>query len=85
VPQDRIECWTADGRNLIVHRRGELPSKVYKLEVATGRKDLWKELMPLETAGLGDIGGVVLARNGKSYVYGSGWILSDLYLVTGLK
>jgi Tol biopolymer transport system component len=85
VPQDRIECWTADGRSLIVHRRGELPSKVYKLDVATGRKDLWKELMPLETAGLGDIGGFVLARNGKSYVYGSGWILSDLYLVTGLK
>jgi len=28
---------------------------------------------------------VVLARDGKSYVYGSGWILSDLYLVTGLK
>ena len=85
VPQDRIECWTADGRTLVVHRRGELPSKVYRLDVATGRKDLWKELIPLETAGLGDIGGVVLSRNGKSYVYGTGWILSELYLVSGLK
>jgi len=85
VSQDRIECWTGDGRSLIVHRRGELPTKVYKLDVATGRKDLWKELMPLETAGLGDIGGVVLARDGKSYVYGTGWNLSDLYLVAGLK
>src|SRR5262249_9220116 len=26
VPQDRIECWTADSRSLIVHRRGELPT-----------------------------------------------------------
>ena len=85
VPRDRIECWTADGRNLVVHRRGELPSRVYKLDVSTGKKELWKELMPLDTAGLGDVGGVVLARDGKSYVYGAGWILSDLYLVEGLK
>ncbi|HEY3202310.1 MAG TPA: protein kinase, partial [Thermoanaerobaculia bacterium] len=85
VPQDRIEGWTADGKGLYVHRRGELPAKVYRLDVTTGKKELWKELMPLETAGLGDVGGVTMARDGKSYVYGTGWTLSDLYLVEGLK
>jgi dipeptidyl aminopeptidase/acylaminoacyl peptidase len=85
VPGDRIEGWTVDGKSLVVHRRGELPAKVYKLDVTTGKKDLWKELMPLETAGLGDVGGVVMARDGTSYVYGTGWILSDLYLAEGLK
>jgi hypothetical protein len=85
TPQDRIEGWTADGKSVIVHRRGELPAKIYKLEPATGKKELWKELMPLDTAGLGDIGGFVQGKDGKSYVYGAGWILSDLYLVEGLK
>jgi len=83
--QDRIEGWTADGRSLFVHRRGELPALVYKLDVATGKKELWKSLMPVESAGLGDVGGVILSRDGRSYVYGTGWILSDLYLVEGLK
>ena len=83
--QDRIEGWTADGKDLVVHRRGELPARVYRLDVATGKKELWKELMPLEAAGLGDVGGVISARDGRSYVYGTGWTLSDLYLVEGLK
>ncbi len=85
VPQDRIEGWTADGNGLVVHRRGDLPAKVYRLDIATGKKELWKELMPLETAGIGDVGGVILARDRRSYVYGTGWTLSDLYLVEGLK
>ncbi len=84
-PQDRIECWTADGKGLLVHRRGEKPAKVYRLDVATGKKELWKELMPLETAGFVDIGGLVLARDGKSYVYRTFWTLSDLYLVEGIR
>ena len=41
--------------------------------------------MPAETAGLADIGGVLLGKDGKSYTYGGGWILSDLFLVEGLK
>ena len=85
VPQDRIEVWTGDGKSLVIHRRGELPARIYKLDVTTGKKELWKELMPVDTAGLNDIGGVIIARDGKSYAYGGGWILSDLYLVEGLK
>jgi hypothetical protein len=85
TPQDRIDGWTADGKTVVVHRRGELPARVYKVDPFTGQKELWKEILPLDTAGLGDIGGVMLGKDGKSYVYGAGWILSDLYLVEGLK
>jgi len=85
TPQDRIERWTSDGKSLVIHRRGELPSRVYMLDPVTGQKVLWKELMPADKAGLSDIGGVVLGKDGKSYTYGGGWILSDLFLVEGLK
>ncbi len=83
--QDRVEGWSADGKSIFVHRRGELPARIYWLDVATGKKQLWKEAMPLETAGLGDVGGVIETPDGRSYVYGTGWTLSDLYLVGGLK
>ena len=85
TPQDRFEGWSSDGRSLFVHRRGVLPARIDRLDVATGKRDLWKETMPLETAGLGDIGGVLVTPDGRSYVYGTGWTLSDLYLVEGLK
>jgi Tol biopolymer transport system component len=83
--QDRVEAWTGDGKSIVVHRRGELPVRVYLMDPVSGKKTLWKELMPLDTAGLGDIGGVMVGKDGKSYAYGAGWILSDLYLVQGLK
>lgn len=41
--------------------------------------------MPTEGAGLGGVVDVILSRDGQSYVYGIGWILSDLYLVEGVK
>jgi serine/threonine protein kinase/Tol biopolymer transport system component len=83
--EDRVEGWSADGKSIFVHRRGELPARIYRLDVATGKKTLWKETMPLETAGLGDVGGVIVTPDGRSYVFGTGWTLSDLYLVEGLK
>jgi eukaryotic-like serine/threonine-protein kinase len=78
-------AWTADGHSLYVYRGGDLPSKVYRLEVATGNRTLWKELMPPDPSGVEFVGPVLPTLDGKSYVYGYRRLLSDLYLVEGLK
>jgi eukaryotic-like serine/threonine-protein kinase len=78
-------AWTADGHSLYVYRGGDLPSKVYRLEVATGNRTLWKELMPPDPSGVEFVGPVLPTPDGKSYVYGYRRLLSDLYLVEGLK
>jgi Tol biopolymer transport system component/predicted Ser/Thr protein kinase len=78
-------AWSADGRSLYIYRGGELPAKVYLLEVATGRRTLWKQLMPPDPAGVEYIGPVLPAPDGKAYAYGYRRLLSDLYLVEGLK
>jgi hypothetical protein len=70
---------------LYVFRRGDLPLKVYRLDVATGRKDLWKTLMPSDAAGIGSIVPVIPTPDGSSYVYTYARTLSDLYLVEGLR
>jgi hypothetical protein len=64
---------------------GELPAKVERLELATGHKQLWKQLMPSDTAGITDIGPILITPDAKAYVYEYGRTLSDLYLVDGLK
>jgi Tol biopolymer transport system component len=83
--QDRVSGWTADGKSVFVFRRGVLPARIYRMDIETGQKSLWKEIMPLETAGLGDMGGMIVTPDERSYVYGTNWTLSDLYLVEGVK
>ena len=77
--------WTTDGGSLYVYRGGELPAKVYLLEIASGRRTLWKQLMPPDPAGVEYVGPVLPTPGGKAYAYGYRRLLSDLYLVEGLK
>jgi eukaryotic-like serine/threonine-protein kinase len=78
-------AWTADGHSLFVYRGGDLPSKVYRLDVVSGNRSLWKELMPPDPSGVEFVGPVLPTPDGKSYVYGYRRLLSDLYLVEGLQ
>jgi len=77
--------WSADAKAIYVYKPGDLPAKVYRLDLSTGHKTLWKELMPSDSAGVSRIGPILLTRDGKSCIYGYHRILSDLYLVEGLK
>jgi hypothetical protein len=77
--------WTADGRSLYVYSRGDLPAHVFLLEVATGRRQLWRELMPTDAAGVVDIVAICPTPDGRSYAYSYARILSNLYLVEGLR
>jgi tRNA A-37 threonylcarbamoyl transferase component Bud32/Tol biopolymer transport system component len=78
--------WTAEGRSLYVYRsEREPPTKVYLVDVASGQRKLWKEIMPADPAGTYGIGGLAVNPDGQSYVYNLWRILSDLYLVDGLK
>ena len=77
--------WSADGRSLYVYRPGEFPAKVSNLDLATGKRTLWRSLSPADPAGVSQIGPIVMTPDGKSYIYGYHRVLSDLYLVEGLK
>jgi Tol biopolymer transport system component/predicted Ser/Thr protein kinase len=78
-------AWSSDGTSLYVYRGGELPAKVYRLEISSGRRTLWKQLMPPDPAGVEYVGPVLPTPDGKAYAYGYRRLLSDLYLVEGLK
>ena len=77
--------WSADGKSIYVYRPGELPAKVNKLDLATGKRTLWRTLAPADPAGVSQIGPIVMTPDGASYIYGYHRTLSDLYLVEGLK
>jgi eukaryotic-like serine/threonine-protein kinase len=77
--------WTADGHALYVYRPGEVPAKVYVVDLASGKRTLWKQLVPSDPAGVETIGPVLISPDGKACVYGYHRTLSDLYMVEGLK
>ncbi|HEY3204674.1 MAG TPA: protein kinase [Thermoanaerobaculia bacterium] len=77
--------FTTDGRVLLFQRRGEVPARIYRYDVASSHKELWKELMPSDAAGLSGINRVVMTPDGKTYAYSYLRVLSYLQLVDGMK
>jgi serine/threonine protein kinase/Tol biopolymer transport system component len=77
--------WSADNSSIYVYQAGELPASVYKLDVHTGQRTLWKQLMPSDPAGVETIGPIIMTPDAKMCVFGYHRMLADLYLVEGLK
>ena len=84
-PGEQPITWAADGRSLYIYQPGELPARVYRLDVQTGQRTLWKELMPSDPAGVENIGPIYMTPDAKTCVFGYHRMLADLYLVEGLK
>jgi hypothetical protein len=76
--------WAADGKSFFVFRLGEIPARVERVDVETGRRTLWKELAPPDTAGVA-VRAVTMTPDGKSYAYSCQQYLNTLYLFENLE
>jgi dipeptidyl aminopeptidase/acylaminoacyl peptidase len=77
--------FSPDGRSIFAWKRGEIPARIPRVDMASGRRDLWKELLPVDPAGVERISNVVVSADGKGYAYCYARLLSDLFVVEGLK
>ena len=84
-PGDRPVAWSADGRSLWLFRRGEVPAPVLRLDLTTGRRDLWRNLVPPDPGGVYSIIQFRITPSGDTFFYSYTRLLSQLYLVRGLK
>lgn len=86
---DVLIQWSADGKFVFVREAGNLALRIHKLDLSTGRRELWKDLAPADPAALIDIGSdpgqVRLTPDGQSYAYTYWTFAGELYLVQGLK
>ena len=82
---DRPVAWSADGRSLWLFRRGEVPLNVFRLDLASGRRELWKSLLPPDPFGVYTITEFRITPDGHSYFYSYRRLLSQLFLVTGVR
>ena len=77
--------FSADGRSLYVTRRRERPAKVWRVDLASGRVELWRELPYVDPAGIMGVRVEGITPDGKSLAYVVFRTLSELYLVEGLQ
>ncbi len=84
-PDDVVIRWTPDGRSLYVFKRNELPARVFRLDIETGKRTLLFALNPADGSGVTRIPIVVMTPDARAYAYNITRELSDLYLIRGLK
>jgi hypothetical protein len=76
--------WSADGKALYVFRHGEVPARLQRLDLESGRKQPWKAFVPSDGTGVMHVCPIVLTPDLKGYAYTYIRVLSDLFLVTGI-
>jgi len=83
---DRIAGWSADGQAVFVYSRNDLPARVYRVSRQTGKRELLREIMPADRAGMNfSVNTLQMTSDGKSYAYSFLQELSELQLAEGLR
>ncbi len=77
--------FSPDGTMLYVYRPTALPAQVYRITLATGTRELWKQFTPTDPAGVYKIAPICMTRDASSYAYDALRTVSDLYVVEGLR
>ena len=77
--------WTEDDQAVFVYAHGQLPARVFRLDLATGRREPWRDVLPSDPSGVVTIVPLLFTPDGRSYVYSYPRILSQLYIGEGLK
>jgi hypothetical protein len=60
-------------------------NRISLVDLATGRRSVWRELVPRDPAGIMNVYQPIVTPDGRTYAYGWHRAISDLYLVDGLS
>ena len=82
---EHVFQWSSDGRALYAGRVGGFAVSIFRLDLATGRRALWRELAPADRAAAMPLYFFAMTPDARFYAYSYYSVPSDLYLVTGLR
>jgi Tol biopolymer transport system component len=77
----RPVAWSADGKSLYLRR----DNRIELLNLKTGESELWKDLTPVDPAGISMIGRFSMTPDAQAWVYSYERDQSDLYLCKELR
>ena len=77
--------WTSDTHYMYVYQWKQAPVKIYRLNIFSGQRQFVKEITPPELSGNCDIARILFSADGRYYAYSYTRLLSELYLIKGLR
>jgi hypothetical protein len=85
-PREAPVGWSEDQRSLYVFGFGsDMSGQLHRIDLASGRREPWKEFEPPDRAGFGGFSNIVFTPDRKSYAYSLARYISTLYLIEGLN
>jgi eukaryotic-like serine/threonine-protein kinase len=85
LPADIWANWASDGKSIYVYDDRVTKLDLFRIDAATGNRQLIRTMAPPDSAGLSGIETFRITPDGKSYAYSYNRALSTLYLVDGVK
>jgi len=82
-----VSDWAPDGASVyaLSSQQRQGAAKVYRVNTVTGKMDFWKTFGAELPAGGGGVGGPRFSNNGSAYAYVYDQVLTEAYVVRGLK
>jgi Tol biopolymer transport system component len=81
---ERMMDWSEDGSAVFTYSRGELPAKVWRIDLKTGERTLWREISPPDRTGVMGVASVRMTSDAATFAYSYYQRLSTLCVVEGL-
>ena len=86
LPRDEPLAWSPRGDSIWVLNRDTKPAKIFRIELRSGRRSLWRDVPYPDPAAIDfDSLRVVMSADGTKFVYGYQTHQSGLYVATGLR
>ena len=77
--------WSRDGGSLLVGRGSDVPLRIERVTLPSGRRDLVRTVGPADLSGVTSVSGLFLSEDEKSYAYVFTRTISHLFLVEGAR
>jgi Tol biopolymer transport system component len=79
--------WSSDGKSVFLQTRGDIQtgSQVIKLDLATGKREVIKTILPADRAGFAGNDGELVSSDGSTIAFSYSRTLSTLYVLEPAK
>jgi eukaryotic-like serine/threonine-protein kinase len=85
-PGERLIRWAADGHSFFTYQAADRKTAIIsRVDATSGKREVVKEWMPADRAGVTGYDSAGISEDGKTIVYSYNRALGDVYLVDGLK
>ena len=84
-PSYTVMQWSQDGKALYLYKYGDMPTTIFRLDIASGKITPIRDVTPAERAGVVSVGPVMCDPTATGCAYSYYQTLSVMYVVTGLQ